>query len=131
MQGMTNVVVHEICISKSRLHKYERRGSRVVYKRISRIPFSASNSRDLYCEDVRDLKEEKGKFDSQHWAIQVPRLRHVAFVFSQLRNEWEKWLGLTAVSCTKEVSILQGIQFEGDRYAHSQPVSWVWGKSGK
>ncbi|KAJ9484650.1 hypothetical protein VN97_g8722 [Penicillium thymicola] len=36
MQGMTNVVVHEICISKSRLHKYERRGSRVIYKRISR-----------------------------------------------------------------------------------------------
>jgi hypothetical protein len=35
MQGMTNVIVHEICISRSRRHKYQRRGGRVVYHRIS------------------------------------------------------------------------------------------------
>lgn len=34
MQGMTDVVVHEICVSKSCLREYERRGNRIVYKHI-------------------------------------------------------------------------------------------------
>lgn len=33
-QGKTNVVVHEICISKSRLRGYERRGNRIVYRHV-------------------------------------------------------------------------------------------------
>ena len=34
MQGATNVVVHEIRISKRRLRKYERRGKRISYRHI-------------------------------------------------------------------------------------------------
>ncbi|KAJ5335808.1 uncharacterized protein N7506_005744 [Penicillium brevicompactum] len=32
MQGMTRIVAQEICISKSRLRKYESRGNRIIYK---------------------------------------------------------------------------------------------------
>lgn len=33
-QGEANVVVHEICISKRRLRKYERRGKRISYRQV-------------------------------------------------------------------------------------------------
>lgn len=35
-QGRTNIVVQEICISKSRLREYERCGNRIIYRHVYR-----------------------------------------------------------------------------------------------